>query len=163
MTGASRFALRPLLPADAPALAALFRASIAGLAEEDYSEAQCEAWAGTADDEAAFARRLAGSLTLVATAAGEPVGFASLAGPKIDMLYVAPAQARQGVATLLLDALVRLAGARKVETLAVEASDTARDFFAARGFVPQSRNTVPLGEEWLGNTTMTRKLTGEGS
>lgn len=155
---APAFALRPMLPSDGPLLAALFRLSIEELAEEDYSDGQREAWAAVADDEKAFAKRLAGQLTLVATAAGEPAGFASLAGPRIDMLYVAPDHARQGVATLLVDALIKLAGARKVEALTVDASDTARDFFQKRGFVAQSRNTVPLGDEWLGQTTMTRKL-----
>ena len=150
--------LRPLLPGDGPVLAALFRSSIEVLAEEDYSEGQREAWAGAADDEAAFAKRLAGALTLVALVGGEPAGFASLAGKTIDMLYVAPEQARRGVATSLVDALERLATGRGVDKLTVDASDAARDFFAQRGFVPQTRKTLPHGEEWLGNTTMTRDL-----
>lgn len=151
--------LRPMLPADAAALAAVFRASIEELAADEYADAQREVWAAQADDEAAFGRRLAGALTLVATREGAPVGFASLAGPDtIAMLYVDPAHARQGIASLLLDALVRLAGARGALKLSVDASDSARDFFAARGFVAAVRNTVSLGEQWLGNTTMTRTL-----
>ena len=46
------FALRPFLPADAPVLADIFRASIEELTGEDYSEAQRQAWASAADDEA---------------------------------------------------------------------------------------------------------------
>ncbi len=72
-------ALRPFLPADAPLLAEIFRASIAELTGDDYSEAQQEAWAATADDADAFAARLAGALTLLGTMDGSPVGFASLA------------------------------------------------------------------------------------
>ena len=53
-------ALRPYLPDDAALLAAIFRASIEELAADDYSEAQREAWIETADDEGAFATRLAG-------------------------------------------------------------------------------------------------------
>ena len=52
-------ALRPLLPADVPLLAEIFRASIEELTAEDYSESQREAWAAAADDEAAFGARLA--------------------------------------------------------------------------------------------------------
>src|SRR5918997_6601215 len=63
-------ALRPFLPADTPVLAAIFQASVEELTREDYSEAQQAAWAGQADDEAAFGARLAGALTLVATIAG---------------------------------------------------------------------------------------------
>ncbi|HAP13380.1 MAG TPA: GNAT family N-acetyltransferase, partial [Afipia sp.] len=59
--------LRPFLPEDTPVLAAIFVASIDELAEDDYSDAQREAWAGAAEDENQFGRRLAGQLTLVAT------------------------------------------------------------------------------------------------
>lgn len=151
--------LRPMLPAEAATLAALFRSSVEELGADEYDEAQREVWAGQADDEAAFARTLTGALTLVATRKGAPVGFASLGGAdKITMLYVHPEHARQGVGSVLLDALVRLAGARGAVRLSVDASDSARDFFAAFGFVPFVRNTVSLGDQWLGNTTMTRTL-----
>jgi putative acetyltransferase len=46
--------------------------------------------------------------------------------------------------------------------LTADASDNARDFFAHRGFVPQQRNTVMRGSEWLANTTMEKKLSTEG-
>lgn len=154
--------LRPMLPTDVAALAAVFRSSIEELGADDYDDAQREVWAGQADDEAAFARTLTGALTLVATLESVPVGFASLSGPdKIAMLYVDPAHARQGIASMLLDALARLAGARGAGKLSVDASDSARDFFAARDFVAAVRNTVSLGEQWLGNTTMTRTLNRE--
>ena len=42
-------AMRPFLPADAALLAEIFRASIAELASEDYSEGQQEAWSSLAD------------------------------------------------------------------------------------------------------------------
>src|ERR1051325_487152 len=84
-----KLALRPMLPADAPLVAEIFRASVAELTGDDYSEAQREAWAATAEDESAFAKKLAGQLTLIATLAGSPIGFISLGGiDQIDMLYV---------------------------------------------------------------------------
>src|SRR4051794_28025098 len=153
-------ALRPYLPADAPALAEIFRASIEELTGEDYSAAQQAAWIATADDEDGFGARLAQNLTLVATLAGSPAGFASLKGnDHIHMLYVHPAAAGQGVAALLADALEKLAGARGAKRLTVDASDTARPFFEKRGFEAQRRGTVALGGEWLGNTTMEKRLT----
>ena len=76
---ATKLAMRPMLPEDVPLLAEIFRASIEELTAEDYSEAQQEAWAETADDLEAFGAKLAGELTLVATYAGSAVGFASLA------------------------------------------------------------------------------------
>ena len=153
-------ALRPYLAADAPALAEIFRAGIEELTAEDYSEAQQAAWMATADDEDVFAARLAQNLTLVATLAGSPVGFAALKGNEhVDMLYVHPAAAGQGVAALLADALEKLARARGAQRLTVDASDTARGFFERRGYQAQRRGTVPLGGEWLGVTAMEKGLT----
>src|SRR5206468_4777972 len=91
-------ALRPFLVADTPLLAAIFAASIEQLTGDDYNEAQQEAWASIADDEAKFGNRLASELTLIAMLQNSPVGFVSLKGADhIDMLYVHPAAAGQGV------------------------------------------------------------------
>lgn len=151
--------LRPMLPADIPVLAAIFQAAIEDLAAEDYDEEQRRAWAAPADDEVAFGKTLAGWLTLVATLRGAPVGFASLEGTdRIRMLYVYPRAVRRGVASLLLDAAERLAAGRGSKQLAVDASDTARPLFEARGFISVSRQTVTLGDQWLGNTHMTKAL-----
>ena len=153
------FALRPYLPDDASVLADIFRASIEGLAADDYSETQVDAWAAAADDEESFAARLGASLALVATMEGSPVGFASLDAPvHIDFLYVHPAVAGKGVGTMLIDALEKLAAARGTKKLTVEASDNALDFFRRRGFKAMQRNSVPLGGEWFANTTMEKPL-----
>ena len=159
---AQNLALRPMLPADIPLLAEIFRASVEELAVEDYSDAQIEAWTEIADDEAAFGKRLSEQLTLVVTLDGAPVGFSSLKGADIiDMLYVHPAAAGQGAATMLVDALEKLAAARGAKKLTVEASDTAHDFFSRRGYTAKSRNTVLRGAEWLANTTMEKSLGGD--
>jgi putative acetyltransferase len=155
-------ALRPFLATDTPMLAAIFVAAIEQLTGEDYSEAQQEAWASAADDEEKFGKRLAGELTLVGTLQNSPVGFASLKGADhIDMLYVHPSAAGQGVATLLCDALEKLAGGRGAKKLTVDASDNAQEFFAKRGYVPMQRNTVTVNGEWLANTTMQKSLVAE--
>jgi putative acetyltransferase len=152
-------ALRPFLAADTPVLAAIFVAAIEELTGEDYSEAQREAWASAADDEERFGKRLAGELTLIATLQNSPVGFASLKGADhIDMLYVHPTAVGQGVASMLCDALEKLAGARGAKSLTVDASDNAQVFFAKRGYVGKQRNTVIVNGEWLANTTMQKTL-----
>jgi putative acetyltransferase len=155
----SKPALRPYLAEDAPVLAAIFVASIEGLTGDDYSEAQQEAWMAAADDEAEFGKRLASELTLVATLEGSPVGFASLKGKDhLDLLYVHPGAAGQGVASMLCDALEKLAGARGAKSLTVDASDNAAEFFVKRGYEAKQRNTVSLNGEWLANTTMQKSL-----
>jgi putative acetyltransferase len=156
-------ALRPFLPADTPVLAAILVASVESLTGDDYSEAQQEAWAAAADDEVEFGKRLASGLTLVATLDGSAVGFASLKGKDhVDLLYVHPAAVGQGVAASLCDALEKLAAARGAESLTVDASDNAAEFFVKRGYEAQRRNTVSLNGEWLANTTMQKPL-GENS
>jgi putative acetyltransferase len=157
-----KLSLRPMLPAEAPLLAEIFRASIEELTAEDYRGDQQKAWMSAADDEAAFAQTLGGRLTLIATLGGSPIGFVSLEGAdKIDMLYVHPAAAGQGAGSLLIDAVEKLAAGRGAVKLIVDASDSARDFFAKRGYVAQQRNTVTLNGEWLANTTMHKQLASE--
>ena len=158
-------AVRPMLPGEGPVLAAIFRDSIMELTGDDYTHTQQEAWAAASDDETAFANRLASELTIVATLDGAPVGFASLeAHDRIGFCYVHSAAAGQGVGGLLADALEKLAVARGVEILRMEASDTAHEFFAKRGYVGQQRNSVECGGEWLANTTMRKMLAaGKGA
>ncbi|WFU69563.1 GNAT family N-acetyltransferase [Bradyrhizobium sp. CB2312] len=150
--------LRPFLPDDVPVLAAIFTASIEELTGDDYSEAQQQAWMEAAEDEE-FGKQLASDLTLIATLEGSPVGFASLRGTdQIRMLYVHPAVSGQGIATMLVDALEKLAGGRGATALTVDASDTAQNFFAKRGYTAQRRNSVTVNDEWLANTTMKKTL-----
>src|ERR1700688_2828050 len=152
-------ALRPFLATDTPILAAIFVAAIEELTGEDYKKAQQEAWASAADDEEQFGKRLAGQLTLIATLQNSPVGFASLKGADhIDMLYVHPGAVGQGVASMLCEALEKLAGSRGAKSLTVDASDNATEFFAKRGYVAKQRNTVTVNGEWLANTTMQKTL-----
>jgi putative acetyltransferase len=158
-TAHPKLALRPYLATDTPILAEILRESVVDLTDDDYSEAQQQAWLSAVDDLEAFAKGLGGQLTLIATLQGSPVGFASLAGGgKIDMLYVHPVAAGQGVGNMLTDALEKLAGSRGVAKLIVDASDTARGFFEKRGYIAQQRNSISLGDEWLANTTMHKML-----
>jgi putative acetyltransferase len=154
-----QFALRPYLPQDAPMLAEIFRASVEELTGDDYNPAQQEAWASAADDLEAFAARLGKHLTLIAIVQGAPVGFISLDGPtEIGLFYVHPAAVGQGAGRMLYDAIEKLSASRGAPHLAVDASDTAREFFAHRGFTAEQRNSVSVGNEWLSNTTMKKRL-----
>jgi putative acetyltransferase len=155
----SAIGLRPFLPADAARCKTIFAAAIAEIAIEDYSEEQCEAWIAAADDQKAFAKHLTDALTLVATLDGESAGFATLKGADlIDMIYVDPEFARRGVGTTLLEALGKLAAARGAAQLTADVSDTAKPLFERQGYTSERRNLVTLGEEWLANTTMSKKL-----
>ncbi|HZH12389.1 MAG TPA: GNAT family N-acetyltransferase [Microvirga sp.] len=150
--------LRPFLPADVPVLVEIFQASIEELTGEDYSEAQQEAWMMQAEEEN-FAQKLAKDLTLVATIEGSAVGFIALKDNElIELFHVHPAVAGQGIGTMLYDAVEKLATARGAARLVAEVSDNAQPFFQKHGFQPQRRNTLSLGDEWLGTTTMEKRL-----
>ena len=155
----SAIALRPYLPTDAKRCAEIFRASIEELAADDYDEQQREAWASRADDKQAFGARLAEALTLLAVIDGAVAGFASLKGADlIDMLFVDPEFARQGVGRTLVDALTKLAETRGAKRLTAEASDVAKPLFERLGFAAQQRNLVRVDDQWLANTTMAKIL-----
>lgn len=151
--------LRPFLPADTVRLQDLYAQSIEELTQEDYDEDQRLAWISRAADASEFAKRLSGNLTLVVEREGELAGFASLKdNTEIDMLYVHPYAAGEGVATALLDALERLAAARGAKAVTAEVSDTAYDVFEGRGYQPVQRNNIPIDDVWLTNTTMKKTL-----
>jgi putative acetyltransferase len=153
------YPLRPFMPADTMALRDLFAQSIEELTAEDYNEDQRLAWVTKAEDAQVFAERLQSAVTIIVQVEGEYLGFASLKDNKIlDMLYVHPYAAQQGVGTALVDALERLATARGTKEITVEASDTAQPFFENRGYVAGQRNLIPLEDQWLSNTTMKKQL-----
>ena len=156
----SNYPLRPFLPADTMALREVFAQSIEELTQDDYGEDQRLAWIEQAEDAEAFAKRLGEATTLIVHVEGEHAGFASLTKDNkvLDMLYVHPHHARQGVGAALCDAMEKIAAARGAEALSVDASETAVLFFEARGYAPIQRNSVPVGDEWLTNTTMTKQL-----
>ena len=160
----SAIALRPFLASDIKRCLAIFRASILEIAIEDYTEDQCAAWIAPAEDAAAFGARLSDALTLIANLDGAIVGFASLKGAsEIDMLYVDPAFARRGAGAALIDALSRLAKARGADHVSSDVSDTAKPLFEKLGFTAQRRNLAVVGDEWLGNTTMTKAFAKDGA
>ena len=159
MVKTNNIPLRPFLPKDVMALRELFAQSIEELTQEEYDEDQRAAWASMAANAQAFGQRLAGETTLVVEIDGEYAGFGSLKDNRVvDMLYVHPYFAGRGVGTALVDALEKLAKGRGSPEISVEASDAAQVFFEGRGYVAQSRNSVPVEEQWLMNTTMAKPL-----
>ena len=107
-------------------------------------------------------KRLSEQLTILAIVEGEPVGFGSLRGKdELDLLYVHPDVVRNGVGSMLVDALEKLAGARGATAMLTNSSETARPFFEKRGYLAQSRNTTNIGDEWLVNIAMRKELGGQ--
>ena len=151
--------LRPYQPHDLPAIVALFRASVIQLTAQHYDSAQRKAWAPAAADMPAWQTRLASLELLIAEDGQSIAGFIGFRlDGYIDLLYCAPAYARQGVASALYAAAeqrLRAAGARELFT---EASLVAQAFFAGQGFSVQQAQTVTRGTVILPRMLMRKTL-----
>ena len=158
--------IRPFAPGDAPALRAVFHASVHGLACQHYSPAQLAAWAPLAHDAAQWAERMQAIQPFVAQArdGGAVAGFADLqASGYNDMFFVAPAFARQGVARALMAHLHAQAAQRGIARLWAHVSLAAEPFFAAQGFVVQERQEVERAGVVLRNARMAKALVAYSS
>ena len=124
----------PLSPGRCHGAARSLRAIIDELTADDYDEDQRLAWVASAEDADEFRARLGGMLTLVVQLDGEYLGFGSLKDNKtIDMLYVHPDFAGEGVGTALADALEKIAGARGAEAVTADVERYGRAVFRAPG------------------------------
>ena len=94
---------------------------------------------------------------------GEVGGFASLKGADvIDMLYVDPDHAGEGVGATLLDALDKTRRRARREAPHRRSQRQSRNPCSrSQGFVAQQRNVVRVGDEWLANTTMSQGASPE--
>lgn len=152
------FQLRPLLRADLPHLANVYRAAVNELASRDYDADQRRVWQAQANDTA-FIEHLADGVTIVADHHGTPVAFAQLSPANhLRMMYVDPEWAGLGIATLLYQYLedeARILGSRELTT---DASHTAKRFFESVGFKALEEEVVVLEGVSLARTKMEKKL-----
>lgn len=153
------FTLRRFEPADAPALLALFRDTIRRVNNRDYKPDQITAWASDEIDSAAWAARFANRFAVVAEEAGRPVGFTELEDDgHVDRFYVSADRQRCGIGRALLTAIIDEARMRGIPRLYVEASITARAFFAALGFTELAKQIVVARDVEFVNYRMERRL-----
>ena len=151
--------LRPYLPADLPLLAEIRLAAIEELTGDDYDESQRRAWADLADDEAGARRN--------AEEGPEPHRPHQWRACRLHRArrrrrhrpaLCAPGGRPHRRRQRAFDAIEKLARARKLDNLVVDASDTAKPLFDKLGFTAERRNTIPVEDVWLGNTRMKKKL-----
>lgn len=126
---------------DFSTLCIIFLRAIKEIASVDYSPRQIAAWAQI--DEQRWRQKIAASQVLVAIKDDSPVGFITVVDDYIDLLFVSPDYSRQGIAGALLDALPE-------RVFTVEASITAKPFFARHGFrVIKQQEVEARGERFL--------------
>lgn len=151
--------LRPLLPDDADTVADIFRDAVLNGTARHYTEAERIAWAGPMPDPERWRDRVGGSVGLMAEIAGQAVGFMTLAAPgHIDLAFVRPAFAGQGIGAELLEALTVIARASGGQQLTSNVSLAARPFFERHGFVVTAQGSIVRRGVILNNFDMCKQL-----
>lgn len=101
----------------------------------DYSPEQIEAWAPRALTAEEWIARQRGKTVLVAVEGEDVAGFAELdPDGHIDCFYTRKDRQSQGIGSLLLSEVERIALAGRIPILFADVSVTARPFFERRGF-----------------------------
>ena len=151
--------LRPYRDDDATATLKVFRRAIRTLASHDYAPEQVEAWASPEIDPAVWAERRRTHRTQVAETDGCVVGFTDVDDDGyVDMLFVDPDVARQGVGSALLEWARITAEGLGARELTTNASLTARPVFEAHGFTVVAEQRPVLRGVAMTNFRMRRTL-----
>jgi putative acetyltransferase len=149
------FTLRLGRPEDASAILDVYRSAVRGIPERFYSREVIDGWAPI-DICSEHAERLAGEMErgqkIVAIAedeGGSVAGFGSIgpADSQVWEVYVRPDRSRAGVGRAILGRLEDLARDEGLIVLNVTASINAETFFAASGFIVESRGAIFLGSQ----------------
>jgi putative acetyltransferase len=152
---------RPFRKDDAPALAALFHASVREVGIRDYTLEQVQAWSPAPPDPARYVQRgLEDRTFLVAVDDDdEPIAYTDLeADGHINHFYCRPDVVGTGVASALYDQLEAAARARGLSRISVNASEAARRLFLKKGFSVVRRNDLVRMGVRIHNYSMEKTL-----
>jgi putative acetyltransferase len=155
--------IRDFKPGDEAALWDVFFTAIHRLAASDYNRAQLDAWAPAHRDLVRWATRMRQIAPFVAESEGKIVGYADLqADGYIDHFFVAPAFARRGVGSQIMQHILNVALHRGTGRLYSNVSITARPFFERWGFLAESPQEVTIQGVILRNFRMGKALGAAG-
>lgn len=151
--------LRPYHPADLPRMLHLFHASVHEVSGADYTIEQRTAWAPPGLNPDRWLTRFVHQEVLLAETDHDLAGFCSWTRDGyLDLLYVHPSWARQGVATALYAAAETSLRAHHMARIHTHASLTAQPFFLRQGFRLLRSQTVSVRGVDLPNALMEKCL-----
>lgn len=130
---------------DTEGLIELFRNTIRHVNRRDYTDEQVTAWAREDIDAAKWTEEFSSRITLVLEAplSGMIVGFTDMEpSGHIDRFFVHHDMQREGLGSMLVDALEFEARRVNLERIFLEASITAKPFFTRKGFVLLNENRI---------------------
>lgn len=129
------WSLRAYRADDAVRLREVFYSSVHEVASRYYSPEQIQAWAPLEHDVPGWSGMLERFQPFVVESVGELVGFADVqADGSIELFYVSGLHARQGIGTLLMQAIHERARQLGLAELTSRVSVAAQPLFAKWGF-----------------------------
>lgn len=132
--------IRRYRPEDCPLLAQLFYDTVHTVNARDYTAEQLQAWAPGLPDLEDWNRSFLEHVAFVAEAEGVIAGFGDIDETGyLDRLYVHKDYQRQGIGTVLCNALEQSV---RCEYIVTHASRTAKPFFLSRGYLVKKEQQV---------------------
>lgn len=151
-------ATRPLTIGDAATVRAICLAAVAGTGAH-YTDAQRRAWASGLADLSAWQTRLERQSGIMALRSDVALGFMTLGeGGYLDMAFVHPDAAGQGIGRALHEAIRAMVRDRGAATMTTHASLAARPFFTALGWTVTGEEQVQRQGQMLRRFSMTRDV-----
>ena len=149
--------IRPASLTDLAEIQELFRETINQVCKRDYSPEQIEVWISAAVDSRKWEQKISDQYFIVAEQNNMIIGFASLeSGNYLDLLYVHYEHLRKGIASLLLDQIVKESINTGHDKIHSNVSITARSFFESKGFKIRKENKIMKEGVELINYLMSR-------
>lgn len=146
---ASSLDIRLATPADAAAACLVVRRSISELCVADHANDTAALGAWLANKTVDMFERLitdARRFSVVVVRDSVVCGFGAMTtAGEIELLYVSPEVRFAGASTSILKALEANAQARGLATITLNSSQTARRFYASRGYVAAGEPVVGIG------------------
>jgi len=139
--------LRHAIEADCPEIYRIQVAAVRGLPGGTQGKEGIEQWLATREP-AVYAKAMEHDLFVVAEAAGVLLGWGALNVDKqeITNVFVDPPQHRRGVGTAIIRMLEDRAREAGLDTVQLQATGTAIDFYLATGY--RADPPVQSGAEW---------------
>ncbi len=144
---------------DLPQILVLFTETVQEICSKDYTPEQVKVWVQSAQNPTRWLHAIEHHYFMVAENEAEIVGFASLDAAYINFMYVHKNYQGKGIASLLLEGIIRKAISEGRTTLSSDVSITARSFFEGKGFISVRQNLKELQSILLTNFTMRCSLT----
>jgi len=157
--GRAAFRIRRARVDDAPAIAAVMRASIRVLAAGFCSPRAIAAWSSLPPLYHAWAMTAGAETYFVAERTARLVGYAARRSAELTAVFVGPSDARRGIGAALVRRVERDAVRAGARSLRVRAALPAVPFYEALGFRGSRRIRVPLpGGEALPARALTKRI-----